>query len=734
MTISPNSPNPRRIGSSIRTQLLGGFGLILTLALAIALISYLSLQSLQTSIETNLEDATQIRELSLEIENEFLQARQAESNFLAEWRIIGFEEARTTYVLLNKSNLERARIKIAELELLAKSSSDPELVHILEDTTPLKPLLNTYETAFQAVVNNIEQRNIAEGPESKLNASLTELETLTAPIPNSTTYEVILGIRAEQQSFLFSGQRQYFDNILLLIKHFKLLIEIRSQLESPINSSYLLNLIEVYEDKLSGLVALDEDIVVNTNIFREVTVEINQHTSRMLQEGEDGFIRAKTQLQNDSNTLRLVLSIGSLVALGVGILAALLLARGIVMPIRKLSSTAQAFGQGDFSQLVEIKGGAELEALAVSFNTMANQIQELVSSLEERVDKRTNELEVSTKQSERRAAQLDAVAQVTRSISTTQDLNKLLPDVTTVISNQFGFYHVAIFLLDTNGDFAVLRASNSPGGQKMLERNHRLEVGGAGSVGLATSRGTAYIALDQGPDAIDFDNPDLPDTRSAISLPLIIDNQVIGALNVQSEEPDAFSQEDVSTLTTLADQVSIAIQNSRLFQETRNALAQTEVLLQQFTLEGWSHFTHTEKIMGIRRIEENSTILNELPAADDMNGDNTLDLPITLRGQKIGSLKMRASEKRKWTQDDIDIATSILERSAIALENARLLNEAQRRATRERTIGDISASISTFSDMEGILRTAVQQLGRKMGGADVVLELGTDFDIPEKGE
>ena len=106
-----------------------------------------------------------------------------------------------------------------------------------------------------------------------------------------------------------------------------------------------------------------------------------------------------------------------------------------------------------------------------------------------------------------------------------------------------------------------------------------------------------------------------------------------------------------------------------------------------------------------------------------------MDLPIKLRGQKIGVLKVRSSKQRQWSQDDIDIATAIIERAAIALENARLLDDAQRRASREQIIGEISTTVSSSTDMEEILRSAVQELGRKMGGAEVVLELGADLEI-----
>ena len=401
-------------------------------------------------------------------------------------------------------------------------------------------------------------------------------------------------------------------------------------------------------------------------------------------------------------------------------------------PLNRLTETAQQVMAGNLIARAPESSVDEVNMLARTFNAMTSQLREMLGSLEERVAERTAELETATQQSQRRAAQFEAIAQVARSISASQDLDSLLPNITDVISRQFGFYHVGIFLLDADREFAVLRASNSPGGKKMLARNHQLKVGETGIVGFVTGQGQPRIALDTGIDAIYFDNPDLPGTRSEIALPMFIGNQIIGALDVQSVEPNAFSNEDVNTLATLADQVSIAIQNAHLYEETHKALTQSQTLLQKFTKEGWSQFTHTQKLIGIQRSKAGATLLRNRHALGEFDGNGTLDLPINLRGQKIGSLKVRATDNHKWTQDEVDIATAIIERAAIAMENARLLDEAQRRATRERVISDISANISAFSDMDGILRTAVQQLGRSLGGAEIELELGVEATSEEK--
>ncbi|HNM36401.1 MAG TPA: GAF domain-containing protein, partial [Anaerolineales bacterium] len=144
----------------------------------------------------------------------------------------------------------------------------------------------------------------------------------------------------------------------------------------------------------------------------------------------------------------------------------------------------------------------------------------LRATLEERVRERTAELEIANKVNEKRALQFSAIAKVMNAISSIQTLDELLPLVAKVISEEFNFYHVGIFLLDSRKELAVLRASNSEGGQRMLARNHSLSVGQTGIVGYVTATGQPRIALDVGADSAYFDNPDLPNTRSEIALPL----------------------------------------------------------------------------------------------------------------------------------------------------------------------------------------------------------------------
>ena len=361
------------------------------------------------------------------------------------------------------------------------------------------------------------------------------------------------------------------------------------------------------------------------------------------------------------------------------------------------------------------------------------ELTELQANLEQQVEERTSELK-------RRATQLEAVSSVARTIASVQDIDTLLPAITKLVSQQFDFYHVGIFLLDSQRKNAVLRAANSQGGLRMLGRQHSLPLDSHSIVGYSTLRGEPRIALDVGADFVYFDNPDLPGTRSEMAIPLRVAGEVIGSLDVQSTETNAFSQEDIGVLTTLADQIAIAIENARLFGATKKALNESKVMFEQYTQQEWSSFARQAKTRGflfdgkhIVALDNNSRrdpikAVIQTGSLSQEKASSTLAIPIKLRGQTVGVLDVRAKNgQRPWKADEIAMLEAAAERAALALENARLIESAQRRAARERAIGDISTRIGAVSNLESILQTAVEELGRKIGGAaEVTLEINSD--------
>ncbi len=177
---------------------------------------------------------------------------------------------------------------------------------------------------------------------------------------------------------------------------------------------------------------------------------------------------------------------------------------------------------------------------------------------------------------ERRATLLHASARVAKSVATILDPDQLLQHTVDIICDEFDFYYAGIFLTDEPGQWAILRAGRGEAGAAMIAEGHKLAVSGNSMIGAATGSREARIALDVGEERVHFKNPHLPKTRSEMALPLVVGDRVIGALTVQSVEEAAFTQEDITTLQSMADQVAIAIENSRLHHQNQDLLRQAQ--------------------------------------------------------------------------------------------------------------------------------------------------------------
>jgi GAF domain-containing protein len=367
----------------------------------------------------------------------------------------------------------------------------------------------------------------------------------------------------------------------------------------------------------------------------------------------------------------------------------------------------------------------------------ASQYQELLkeerNGLDIRVQERTIELSTITEAMEKRAKQLSTIAEVAQQISSVQDINLLLPTITRLISEHLGYYHVGVFLLDKQREFAVLMAANSSGGQQMLRRGHHLKVGQVGIVGHVAAHAEPRISLDVGADAVFFDNPDLPDTRSEMALPLLIGEQIIGVLDVQSEKASAFSEHDMDVMLTLASQVAIAIENARLFSETSRALAEQQSVYGQTLQRAWSKSPLESKVAGYQysnalvvplsesldRPEINSALTSGKLFVQ--NGDKpALAIPLKVHDQTIGILNISSNtQSRVWNENELALVQAVSERVALALENARLFEETTRRADRERTVSEITTRIRGTTDPGQILQTALDELKRALGANDI---------------
>jgi GAF domain-containing protein len=420
-----------------------------------------------------------------------------------------------------------------------------------------------------------------------------------------------------------------------------------------------------------------------------------------------------------------------LTGLNVGATLFLLPALGVTLPenIGGAVGLVTAFGI-TLIILNNFRSGVERQRLSDLQN--ANQeLLDVQSNLEERVAQRTTELN-------RRTTQMEAAAFVARASAEVRDLSGLLDNVVSEITDRFGFYHAGIFLADANEQYVILHAASSEGGKKMIERGHRLEIGRQGIVGYCAHQQRARIAQDVGADAVFFNNPDLPLTHSEMALPLITQNRLVGVLDIQSEGHNVFTSEDIATLQTMADQIALAIENARLIDESQSAIQQLQLLMTEKTTLSWKERESQQtrgflySPLGVIPIQADT---NEISGAvPQTTGGRSIKVPISLRGKQIGVIALkRKSAEAPWTEAEQDMADKIAVQVALAVENARLLEESQKRAMREQTVNDLSSRFSRSLDVDTLLQNAVRELHRIPQVAEVSVFI-TPNETSEKTE
>jgi GAF domain-containing protein len=361
----------------------------------------------------------------------------------------------------------------------------------------------------------------------------------------------------------------------------------------------------------------------------------------------------------------------------------------VVISLIALMATAAAFLQ---------------ERYVETIRRQAEEIGQQSSTLEGEVDRRTHNIM--------------AVAEVGRTITGARNLDSLLRQVVQLIIERFDFYHAQVFLVDKAGEQAILRESSGPVGKRLLAQGHKLAVGSRSVIGQVTSLGEPVIALDTDTSPIHRRNELLPNTRSEMALPLRVGGEVIGALDVQSIHPNAFTAEDVPVFQTMADQLAVAIENTRLFEQAQGNLEAIQRLNQQLTGDAWRAYMAGRvqtAPLGYRAGEMGLEPLRDGVEKGEPQPD-MISLPLTVRGESIGAIDIRPKEDREELDQDVQaMLEAVAERVAVALDSTRLAEQAQRTAWREQIVNQISAKLQRSQDLQAILHTALTELGRAMG-------------------
>jgi len=418
-----------------------------------------------------------------------------------------------------------------------------------------------------------------------------------------------------------------------------------------------------------------------------------------------GYHQTTKLIYEDVDPLKVLIDLQkqSILVSGLAILFAvglvLFFAKSISDPINSLMDSFKQVEQGNLNTRAPVVSSDEISELAIYFNRMVTHLQELQSDLEHKVDERTSHLK--------------AINEVGRVATSILDPDALLKQVVHLVTEEFGYYHAGVYLLSQAGQWAELKEATGEAGQVLKASNHHVKVTNENVIGNAIRSRKAQVALDVGEKAVKFENPILPYTRSELALPLLVGDQTLGVLDVHSTDVSAFTEQDIETLQSMANQVAISLDNAHLFQETQKSLNEMRNIQKQYLHEAWVDSKLPQGGMTLS-IGDNTNIGEKHP----------VEVPITLRDQIIGQLMLEgendlSAEDRNWIQ-------AIATQTALALENARLIAESQSIAMQEKFVTEITNKIWASTSTDGVLKTAVRELGQILDATEATIELSVE--------
>jgi GAF domain-containing protein/HAMP domain-containing protein len=394
----------------------------------------------------------------------------------------------------------------------------------------------------------------------------------------------------------------------------------------------------------------------------------------------------------------------------------------IQIPLRRVRVAMQALNENDYSVDVPLTGRLdEIGGLSRDFVMLRDR---LAQHLDDQ-NRRTGAL----------VRDIRATQEVARFAAGQHSIQELMDSVVNLILEQFAnIYHAQIFLIDREGRYAVLQASTGKAGRQLLARGHRLGVGSTSVIGQVTRTGRTVVARDTSTSDVHRRNEFLPDTRAELAIPLRVGTRIIGVLDVQSRQRD---DDQINLLATMADQIAISIDNARLYQESLQRLHDINVANREQAAFDWDDYLREQRADAVlQRSGRTDTDLGAIRAQAAQSGQTVVGelterstvpfaVPITLRGYTLGAVawELPAGE---FNSDRVALAEELVNRLAVTLDNARLFENSQRAAERERVVNEIAAKITGKTDINEILQTAVREVGQALRAPEVAIALRVD--------
>jgi GAF domain-containing protein/HAMP domain-containing protein len=650
------------------------------------------------------------------------------------WDELGYDTIVESRVPAREQVVEDIGGTADELEDLLENSTLQSAPRAVSNARSMVTMANLYDARLLETVDVLGELAVEKtGALAVLESQAHDLGLNAALIADTQMLDSMFLIRQNESLFLITNDPRYLDTARGHAAN------LDRQLDDFAQTGVRVSSVRATQDALDAyLVQLDTveqlfaELDANGESLETIINEAEPLWTEMSELAEQEAAQAQVQADAVNRRMNLLLGAGALLMVTVGSLVTFLLWRDVSAGLLQLVDAAERLEVGDLDARAAVVSGDEFGRLAATFNAMAARLQNVVSGLEE--------------ESVSRARRLETIADISHAVSSLRDPDLLLREVVELTRTRFGFYHAQVFLVDEAREYAVLRESTGESGRKLLERGHRLQIGSRSVIGQVTAQGEPVVALDTEVDVVHRRNELLPDTRSELALPLRIGDQVIGALDIQSVQPNAFSRDDVAVLQTMADQLAVAIRNAQLFEEAQAALDEVEALNRRLTGRAWSGFIarRDPDVPRAFRIEEDAIstdaaglppeLLEELQHAPlarlEADGDSEMSVavPIRVRGEVIGAFGFGGEELEHLTPEDLALIEAVAERVSIALENVRLFEQTQQQARREHLVNQITSKIVGSTDVNDILQITARELGKVLRSPKTSIQLHGDQD------
>ncbi|MCZ2122343.1 MAG: GAF domain-containing protein [Anaerolineales bacterium] len=617
-----------------------------------------------------------------------------------------------------KEALQKGQAKDTEANFITLNNSLAELVTEVGNQSRLI-LDSEIDTHYlmNAILLIMPENNELVFQIWKISYEANQTETLT--VQNQFKLSALVGRLHENVKTLDQNLQTSFKN------------DSSGQLEADLSE-----LLQNYLATTESFVNLHNAYLANTRNYKIRPAVLKTYYTNIQEANRAFYASASENLQKgiqkraETLTLKLHLTValaasGILIAFIIGLRAM----RTISAPLAELLQVSQKLIDGDTNiHAVKSGGSAEAGKITQAFEILTNEVQN--SRVVARM--RAEELE-------RRTKELEAVAEAARDISIVRDVETMLSIATTVIHERFDFDHTSIFLLDERNEYAVIRAASGEAAQELLDQGYKVRLGAQGLINNVLQTGQAQTASASA-DYSSAQTSLLPESKSELGLPLRGKSLTIGVLNIHSKQENAFSRREIQIFQILADQLSSAINNAQLVAQVESTLTELNTTNRAQTKLNWDAKSKQEKLayeydgIKIQPLPQNlpTELRNQLESGKTVilepnrnSAAYTLVTPLIVSGQIIGVIGMERIGGR-WTSEEISIAEATANRTAITLENARLLEESQRRALKEKTISESTARLSAALSVENILGIAAEELEKVIGDASVILQIAPD--------